>query len=160
MTRPSYNLTEPPTGRTYRGLIAFLFRHGTSCSVVLRREMPVSQSQQSFLDAALPFLLKRTVQSEWPGTRLLGGTAEVFTYHLAPEMERLFLAAQGLYDWQSPALPEDPAFYRADDSLLLGSIAHEADGFLELGAEEYETLRRTVPTLRIAAADAAPPDAL
>ena len=159
MTRPAYNLTVSPTGETYRGLIAFLFQHGASCSVVLRHDAPITQAQQEFLDAALPFLLAQAVRSEWPGTRLLGGTAEVLTYRLAPEMERIFLAAQGLCDWQSPALPEDPAFYRADGSLLLGTIAHEDDGFLELSAEEHAALYQSVPTLLLAAADSAPPGA-
>ena len=150
MSRTLYNVVEPPTGETYRQLVAFLFRYSASCSLVLRKQIPTTPSQQVFLDRAQQFLVKKSEQKEWPGTLLLGGVADVFVYQLTRDLEFLILQANGLYDWQSPNLPEDIAFYRSDNSLLLGSIAHESDSFLELTEKEREDLYQIVPAIKIA----------
>ncbi len=85
----------------------------------------------------------------WPGTQLIGETAEIVT--IAPTRmvtEVLADAAPGLYDWRQPALPEDLAFLRADGSVLLATITHERDAFMELAPHEAARAFDAVPWLR------------
>jgi hypothetical protein len=44
--------------------------------------------------------------------------------------------ADQLYAWLHPFLPEDPAFYREDGSVLFGSVTHEHDAFFFLTENE------------------------
>ena len=76
-------------------------------------------------------------RTEWPGTQLLDGKATVYMFEVTAHFRTLFLAVgENLTSWLHPHLPEDPAFYRKDGSLLFGSISHEADAFLNLTEEE------------------------
>jgi hypothetical protein len=54
---------------------------------------------------------------------------------------------EGLYEWQQPERPEDLALLRRDGTPLLGSSAHERDGFLVLDEDELERLSLTLPWL-------------
>ena len=47
--------------------------------------------------------------------------------------------------WQSLNRPEDLAFYAADGSCWLGSIAHERDAFIVLDSATLAELRAAVP---------------
>ena len=52
-------------------------------------------------------------------------------------LDLLLAQSMGLYDFQaSKLLPEDFAAYRADGSVLLGSVAHEHMGWMNLTADE------------------------
>ncbi len=85
---------------------------------------------------------------EWPGTRLMGHTAPVYWYRVTPE---LIAALKGnvrsLYEWATPDLPEDLAFYWPDGSPLLGSCSHERFAFVNLGEQEIDEFKQEVPGL-------------
>jgi hypothetical protein len=74
---------------------------------------------------------------------LLNGVAKVYRFRMSADFNRIFLGkADNLHLWQLPRLPEDPAFYREDGSLMFGSITHEHDAFIELlAAEEMEFIK-------------------
>ncbi|MBX3128286.1 MAG: hypothetical protein KF718_16295 [Polyangiaceae bacterium] len=55
-------------------------------------------------------------------------------------VEILVRASDSLYGWQQPQLPEDLAFLRTDGSTVLGTVAHEEDGWLELADQEYSSI--------------------
>lgn len=57
-------------------------------------------------------------------------------------------AATSLYAWRQPELPEDLAFLRADGSVVLATIAHERDAFMELAPHEAARASDAVPWLR------------
>ena len=63
--------------------------------------------------------------------------------------ELLLSAAKGLYDFQPPKLPEDLAIYRSDGSVLLGSVAHEHLGWMNLTVEERNDPRLGLVELRL-----------
>lgn len=50
-------------------------------------------------------------------------------------------------DWVNPYLPEDLHFLRADDSLVLGSVAQHGDAWLELSPVETSRLASEAPGL-------------
>ena len=82
MSYTAYNIITPPTGATYRHLVVFLFKYGYSCSLVLRQDTLVTPSQQAFINRAEPFLLQKVEQTDWPGTALLNGVANIYVYRL------------------------------------------------------------------------------
>jgi hypothetical protein len=62
-------------------------------------------------------------------------------------VEQLALAADGLFDWVEPRLPEDPCLLREDGTAWLTTIAHERDAYFTLTPEERDQLLREVPDL-------------
>jgi hypothetical protein len=89
--------------------------------------------------------------SEWPGTRLLGRNdeARVLRYELnATTLERLAAAADRLYAWEHPGLPEDLFLERAAMPWLT-SIAHERAAFITMTSEEANALRGSVPDIAL-----------
>jgi hypothetical protein len=92
------------------------------------------------LDWLVPFRVGREDASSWPGTELIGHTAVVYRYRLNADMvEQLALAADGLFDWVEPRLPEDPSLLREDGTAWLTTTAHERDAYFTLTAEEHGT---------------------
>jgi hypothetical protein len=126
----------------YAKVIDQVLRHASSCSLVVRSDCTPSDAEQRFLSAAVSDLRKTAERTEWPGTKLLDGTATVYWYDLTTHFQALFVASAGnLASWMHPDLPEDPAFYREDGSLLFGSVSHEGDAFLELKDDESDVFR-------------------
>jgi len=149
MSKPrSYRLVDPNSAEAYRDLLTGLFTVATSCSVVVQDNFQLTGSGMRFLRQAQNWLVEKTRVSEWPGTRLTNGKkADLFRFRTCPELLVEFLThTHSFSDWTAPHLPEDPAFYRADGSLLLGSVIHEGDVFLKLTDEELTALRKAAPT--------------
>jgi hypothetical protein len=106
------------------------------------------------LEEPEPFLLSRTDESEWPGTRLFDETASVSKFLLRAETVKVLgMVAEGLFEWVQPNLPEDLCILRDDDSQWLVTIAHERDAYLELCDNERGMLLGEVPTLPLASDD-------
>jgi hypothetical protein len=141
----SFTLKSLEGPEAYCRLLEFLFGHAASCSVVVRPELALDQKGRHFLIEAEGDLETVLICSEWPGTKLLPGTASVYTFHLSPHFRNVFTQqASHLFDWVQPSLPEDPAFYRKDGSVLLGSVSHEQDAFIELSAAELAGFQENV----------------
>jgi hypothetical protein len=84
--------------------------------------------------------------SEWPGTRLLAGTAVLRDYELSEAMtSALGEAADGLYEWCQPSRPEDLVLWGGDGEPWLVTIAHERDGYLWLTPAEARDLVARLP---------------
>jgi hypothetical protein len=62
-------------------------------------------------------------------------------------LSRLTKAADSIYAWRQPALPEDLCALRADDTPWLASIAHEGDAWLELTPDEQAVVTDALPDL-------------
>ena len=99
------------------------------------------------------YLVSEQQASEWPGTHLLPlmgrtQTGTVLTYSYSAAVASILGdLADGLYQWLSPELPEDLALLREPDNVWLASVAHEADGWLELTMDEHAVLLSRVPGL-------------
>jgi hypothetical protein len=95
-----------------------------------------------------PALRQEREVSEWPGTRLLMGTALLREYELTERTrDALSRAVRGLYGWCQPARPEDLILWRADGEPWLVSIAHERDGYFWLTPSEALDLVSRLPAL-------------
>ena len=76
----------------------------------------------------------------WPGTlRLPGGGSDRYVFELNQRVITILSrAATSLYAWHNRDLPDDLHFLRSDGSVVLGSIGHEHDAWLELTASEHK----------------------
>ena len=137
-----------PTGEVYRRLLT---RSLTSCDMgllVTRSRRKLHESGSRVLQRLDPFLVSRREESSWPGTTLLDHTATVLRFRWCPETQAVLgSAAEGLYRWREPRLPEDPCLFRPDGSVWLATIAHEHDGWLQLSGDEEAALVSDVPGL-------------
>ncbi len=108
----------------------------------------MAESATKVLSELEPCLLQERTVSEWPGTKLLSGTAMLREYTLSQATVTILgRAAQGLYDWCQPSRPEDLVLWRASNVPWLVTIAHERDAYFEVAPAEREALLRAMPSL-------------
>lgn len=147
----TYELLDEPRGDTYKTLLRGSLEQCDHVLLVVRRSLGLDQSGRSVLGRLEPLLLSRREESEWPGTRLTDGTAEVLRYRLtADAVEILAAVSTGLFSWRQPSLPEDPCLIRSDASPWLFTVAHEREAFLTLDHQEVLQLKQLIPALRLA----------
>lgn len=119
-----YTITVEPRGSTYEKLLRLASRWCTLGLLVVRDRLRLDDKAHEILAQLEPFLVRKESATGWPGTVLLSGSASVWTFHLEPSVLSVLLdAAEGLYDWQQPQLPEDLGLLRAEDHPWLASIA-------------------------------------
>jgi hypothetical protein len=136
-----FDVSQEPREECYDALVTFLERTCWSGQLVVRHGIKLEEAGREVLARLAQFGATQSESSTWPGTVLHGHTASVVRFSLRKETLAILQgSARGLYDWLMPALPEDLAAFREDGSLVLGSIAHEADAFLELTDSEAELL--------------------
>ncbi len=146
--RRVFDVISEPRGDLLRRLIRAVAERSSSVMVVLRDDLGVSETASSLLARLEPHVIERRRSSSWPGTTLLDEDATTIRFRpVAPVLDQILSAADGLYEWQQPSLPEDLAFLRDDGTAILASISHERDAFLELDDEEYQALTRDIPEL-------------
>jgi hypothetical protein len=132
----------------YRGLIAAGSRRGLTALLVVRDRAGLRPAGRELLSALRPALIAETVSSEWPGTRLLSGTATLRRFQLNTASAALLTgAAESLYDWVQPALPEDLCLLRPDGTPWIVTIAPERDAYFELSLAEQQELLTELPQL-------------
>jgi hypothetical protein len=54
-----------------------------------------------------------------------------------------------LYGWQFPHLPDDLCFYKTDGEVLLVTIAHERDSYLQLEESERDEVLSELKGLEV-----------
>ncbi len=142
----AYSFVEEPRGDGYRALVHFIADSGATAGLVLREHRnSVNASAADLLDALAPFVVRDERVASWPGTQLAAHTARLVRFALTPETAGILRErAEGLYGWLQPDLPEDLCAWRGDGSLLLASIAHERDGWLELEPVEFDSLSKSL----------------
>ena len=87
--------------------------------------------------------------SEWPGTKLLGGTALIRYYKWTEDCANIISnAVNGLYDLKQPDFPEDLCLIRGEGDPFLVTISHEKDAYLVLTPEEKEDIIKTISALK------------
>ena len=150
MTRRNCTPHEEPKGDTYRRLLVSSLEYCNVFLLVDRGYPEFDESAKGLLERLQPFLIGRTEESEWPGTKLLNSTATVHRFRLTPEsVTVLGDATDRLYSWEQPELPEDLSLIRFDGSPWLVTIAHERDSYLTLSPEEKAQLLIEIPDLRL-----------
>ena len=148
--RATFDIISEPVEETYRQLLANCVTYSSTILLVVREPSLLSDSARTFLEGVEMHLLSKGNQSEWPGTVLVGHTADVYRYRLHPEvLLKLQTAARRLYQWVQPDLPEDLCLVRSDGSPTLVTIAHERDGYLTVTEAEAENLLVAIPHLKL-----------
>lgn len=146
--RHVYDFVVEPRGKSLQKLVSALGDRCAYVMVVIRDDLGLCDTANSVLSRIGPDVVERIRSSTWPGTTLIGSEATIIRFRpSAVALEGVLSAAEGLYDWQQPVLPEDLCFLRNDGSALFASISHEGDAFLDVDDEEYEALVRDVPEL-------------
>lgn len=142
--RKTFTLRDDVRNANYRALISHAARTCHSFSLVLD---PLSPTPATLIRLE-PWKIAEYESDQWPGTFLTTNVCRVCRYNLCKEAaEVLSSAADHLFGWLSPSLPEDLCFYRANGALFLGTISHERDGFFSLSFEEERHLRTELPHL-------------
>ena len=123
--KPKFDIVAEPKEQTYIDLLKFAAARCQSFSLVWRDQFKFEESAYEIKHALRPFQLFNVRTDEWPGTKLIGHEAIVRRYRVSDESVKVLCGACSLYSWLQPNLPEDLAFYAAEDSGWLASISHE-----------------------------------
>jgi len=151
MSMRTYSIAEEPAGAVYKDLLDAGARFCRRALVVVRPSIVLADAGGKVLELLRAWNGTEQMASEWPGTRLLKGTAALLTFDLNRESLLLLRSVPGLYSWQQPDLPEDLCLLRADGTPWLVSISHENDAYLNLEEAEAALLRKDVPGLVLVA---------
>jgi len=141
-----YYFDQEPCGEQYRvGLRAMLTISDVAQLIVVDQHS-LMPKVHAFLDRLRPWLVDEVLVSSWPGTLLGGPQALRYRYRVDVAFtEILVAAADGLYGWRHRDLPEDPALFRGDGSLVMGVIAHERDAWVTVTPDELDTVSAVAP---------------
>lgn len=135
------DIMREPIGEEYRLLLEALLTVCSRALLVVRDDMPIDSQGKEKLNCLRPYLVSNELRREWPGTKLLSGTARVQEYRFDGGCcETLGQLVDGLYGWRQPDAPEDLCLLRHDGSPALVSIAHEEDSCLDLTSQELRRL--------------------
>jgi hypothetical protein len=142
-----FTITQEPRDDLYRATVD-LASDVCSTFLLVLRSANLNPAGGAVLEALKPKLIKEVNASEWPGTKLKRDKARVLYFSLDAESSNLLkTAANGLYEWLQPILPEDLCFMKSDGSPYLVTISHEKDSYLVLASEERDDLARRLPKL-------------
>ncbi len=142
-----YRFTGAVCGDDYHSLLDYAFTKCAFASLVVRRRSDLGVTATRLLGDLSEHIENVKEQSEWPGTKLMSATAEVYCIRLSAEVvNRLKAEANCLHNWIVPDLPEDLALLREDQTPWLASIGHEHDAWLKLNDDEAATLRADSPS--------------
>lgn len=137
-----------PSGDAYHKLIDLAFEKSERFHLVVRKELALSDRAEQLLSDLEPSLMKKVESSEWASTLLLNNTAYVYYYKADQHAHDILQqAANTLYDWQQPALPEDLAFFKAQGEAWLAASSHEEHCHLTITHEELQQFVDNIPTL-------------
>ena len=158
-TRSSWILRAEPRDELYRALLDFAsYRCCPEFLLVVRRDVELRASCTQTLRRLERFLVEQDDVDEWPGTRLVPPAPPARRHRYALEPESAGLLAQqanGLFEWQAPALPEGLTLMRTRSEPWLETIAHERYGRLHLLEEERAALLAAAPAFAELLSDAA-----
>lgn len=155
--RRAFEIASEPRGRVYEALLYRSFAWCAELRVVVvplpDGGDPLTPPAHAVLRSLEPHLVAVSDEQEWPGTKLEGGsTGRVHRYRLHPEvLDVMTAAADRLYAWRPPALPQDPALVRADGTPFLATVTGEEWAALTLDDEEREVVAANIPELGLRA---------
>jgi len=131
----------------YRALLDYALGICDTFLLVIRNGQRLDGSGLKVLERLSKFLIRRSQESEWPGTKLLyGGTAVVHRYRFEKEScEILERAATSLFHWRQPLLPEDLTLFQRSGAPWLVTVAHEKWAYFEITEAEFDCLTKALP---------------
>lgn len=144
-----YKLNNNPEGNTYKCILEIAFDTCDEFILIRRKDMDFDAKAIEIIKLLESYLIEIKKSSSWPGTLLLEQTADVYRFRTDKGAKKVLLdAAQSLYSWVQPGLPEDLCFYKNQESWL-SNTAHEKQCiFNNLSLDELLRLQK-VPGLQI-----------
>ena len=143
-----YALCQEPRGEDYRRLLAHSVGRCWEAQLVIRYGTEFGRNGVSILERLSPWLIGQARVSEWFGTKLQGGTAELVRYRMCLELAVVLAeSAGGLYEWMQPDRPEDLALLWREGAPWLVSTAHERNAYLSMTNEQAETFSLECPSV-------------
>lgn len=132
-------------GDDYTRLIHISLIYCDSFLLVMRSSLGISDSCVVVMNRLSPYLLSKSQESEWPGTKLLDDEkATVYKYRLTRESAKILSEiTDRLYLWIQPNLPEDLSLLRKNGEPWLVSISHEKDGYFRISTDEEQDLLKS-----------------
>ena len=144
----SYRIVAEPRGSSYEALVRYCVAEGEFCTLadLFPKSKAGRNARSEFLDHAQSNLKTIEVAGRWPlGEPETGDPSKptpLWRFALTGSMAGSLLnGPRGLYGWKSPKFPEDLAVYRKDGSVLLGTVAHEQIGWMNLSLQEAADVR-------------------
>lgn len=136
-----------PRGATYRRLLCYAQTlPGAQFGFVVRTEAQPSPTRERLIGALEMERVQVRRESEWPGTSLLNGYATVYLHTFTEHSERVLEdAADGLYEWRHPSLPEDLFLAVENGGIWLWSVAHEREAGVFVSQDRLVDLEREAP---------------
>jgi len=122
----TYSIEKDIRGESYKVLIDFLGRYASSVLLIDREYRPTGSCQEALRKLA-DFGEEVERVSEWPGTKLFGGT--VLCHKFRASQESLTFVrnhVDSLFSWCWPDNPEDLSLATRDGRILLWTTAHES----------------------------------
>lgn len=149
--RRTYELLDEPVGRDYRSLVEAAVTEGAS-GVLTVGDGELSPAGRHVVEVLRPLLA---------GSPTPGPGGHLLRFQLGEASSAVLLtAADRLFAWRRPALPDNLCFYRPDGSPWLVTIAAERLGYIELTQLERVRLAHTTPELASVLAHQAAHDAI
>jgi hypothetical protein len=150
MNRRSWTLHSEPTGADYEALLRTVCSIGASVGLTIRDSISISAEATTVLNRLKQLGATCHRADRWPGTQLLHGEATVVEVPVSHEViECVVGAVQSLFAWRQPMMLEDISVVRSDRSIVLATIAHERDAWLELSASEYGRVLSSWPNMQL-----------
>lgn len=141
MSKLQINLKSEPRGDELKHLLFEALKRCNAFTLVRRAEVAVNARFEEFLSAIHGKQIGSSQTNEWPGTRLLSGTAQIYRFALDQEsIEILLQFCNALYDLVQPNFPEDLCLERPDGTPWFVSISHEKEAYFNLSSEEAEII--------------------
>lgn len=135
----SYRIVSEPRGPAYEALIRYCAAEGATGTLadLFPKSRAGEQARAEFIKRAEPDLIATELAGRWPlGEPQTGNPAKptpLWRFGLGGSvLDFLLDGPRGLYRWKAPKFPEDLAIYRTDGTVLLGTVAHENIGWMNL----------------------------
>lgn len=130
------NILYEPKNNQYRNLLDFCLKYSNKFIIVNRKTMKLSKNYHNIINILEPFLIRKYKSNEWPGTKLIGNKATIYLLHYNVETITIIKKyTNRLFDWKYPNLPEDICFLDKNENVILATISHENDAFINTNIE-------------------------
>ena len=147
-----WQLVSEPTGRTYAALLRACAELCDSFSFHTTG-MRLDPSAEVLIEDLRPYLHLSEETAHTPGSVFATRTVNLARYRLTPDSLALLIgAADGLYAWAEPMLPNDIAMHAGGRSLLV-TLGSDELAYLSLTEEELAAFRDSVPDLQVSRMD-------
>lgn len=154
-----YTIQSEPRGEAYLRLLDLALVRCNTFTLVIQPQLAKTElldelhlQGRQLIEALMPYCVEKAQVTTWPGTELLGAARPATIYRFTLNevtVDFLKKAADRLYAWVQPKLPEDPCFYTADGKVWLATIAHENDAFIRLTSDCKTVFDRDIAELQL-----------